>query len=329
MKAIEKIARAIKKYGSFLITSHVNPEGDALGSQLAMAKLLEGLGKEFAIIDHDRVPGHYQFLPQVDLIRQKNHPEGGSFDAALVLDCPSLTRTGRVKNTAKKTACVINIDHHVSNENFGNLNWVEKNTSSTGEMVYKLYKKMNRRITKETALYLYIAILTDTGSFNYSNTSSATHEIVSELLGYGIEPYDVSRSIYGNKTYADIKLLAGCLSDLKLTSGGRIAYMVVRRALFRKTGTKPYACENFINFARSIRGVGVAVFFREDIKRKDMFHVSFRSTRGVDVNKIASSFGGGGHKSASGCTMRGSFEEVKRKVLKRVNDRLKRRHNPD
>jgi len=187
-------------------------------------------------------------------------------------------------------------------------------------MVYRLYKEMNCRITKEAALYLYIAILTDTGSFNYSNTSGATHEIVSELLGYGIEPYDISKRIYGNKTYADIRLLARSLSGLRVVSDGRIAYMTVRRGLFRETGTNPVSCENFINFARSIRGVDVAVFFREDIRDKGVFHVSFRSTKNADVNKIAASFGGGGHKSAAGCTVRGSFEKVKGQVLKRVID---------
>jgi len=323
MKAIEKVTQAIKKYNTFLITSHMNPEGDSLGSQLAVAQLLKGMGKEFAIVDHDKVPGHYRFLPHADLIGQKSCLKGRRFEAALVLDCPSLARTGSIKSAVKRSGCVINVDHHVSNENFGKVNWVEKNTSSAGEMVYKLYKEMNRRITKEAALYLYIAILTDTGSFNYSNTSGATHEIVSELLGYGIEPYDISKRIYGNKTYADIKLLGRALSGLKLVPGGRIAYIVVRKKLFRETGTKSSSCENFISFARSIRGVRVAVFFREDIKKKNVFHVSFRSTMNADVNKIASSFGGGGHKSAAGCTLRGGFEEVKRKVLKRASDALK------
>ncbi len=322
MKAIEKIARAIKKHGTFLIVAHVNPEGDSLGSQLAMAMLLEGMGRKFAIVNHDRVPAHYRFLPRADLIGQKKCLKRRHFDAALVLDCPSLARTGNVKDAVKKTGYIINIDHHVSNENFGDVNWVEKNTSSAGEMVYRLYKKMKRKITPPAALCLYISILTDTGSFNYSNTSGATHEIVSELLGYGIEPYDISKRIYGNKTYAGIKLLGKSLSRLRLVSGGRVAYLVVSRKLFRETGTKPAACEDFINFARSIRGVEVAIFFREDIQEKGLFHVSFRSTKDADVNKIAAFFGGGGHKRAAGCTLHGAFEEVKKKVLKRVNDAL-------
>lgn len=320
MKIIEKTIQAIKKFDKFLITSHMNLEGDSLGSQLAMANLLSCLGKDFIIFDNDRPPSHFRFLPQVDLVQHKIDIDKETFDAAIVLDCPNLRRTGKVRNTVKEAKYIINIDHHVSNEKFGDINWVEKDTSSTGEMIYKLCKRLDCKITKETALYLYIAILTDTGSFNYSNTSSATHEIVSELLGYGIEPYSVSRSIYGNKTPGDLKLLGRALSDLKLIRDGKIAYMTVRKNLFSQTKTKPQSCENFVNFARSIQGVEVAIFFREDIEKKNVSHVSFRSTGNADVNKLAAAFGGGGHKKAAGCTVRSSFEEVKRKVLKRARD---------
>lgn len=322
MGKIERIAKVIKRFDSFLITSHINPEGDALGSQLAMANLLKCLGKDFVIFDNDKVPTHYRFLPEVNLIRHKIDTRKKKFDVAIVLDCPNLSRTGKVKTAVKSAGYIINIDHHVSNEEFGDLNWVGKNMSSVGEMVYRLYKNLNCEITKETALYLYISILTDTGSFNYSNTSSATHEIVSELLGHGIEPRDVSQSIYENKTLGEIKLLGRVLSGLKVAGGGRIAYMVVRKNLFKETKTKPVSCENFVNFGRSIKGIDVAVFFREEIKRKKIFHVSFRSTKKVDVNKIASFFGGGGHRSAAGCTLRGSVDEIKRKVLEKVENEL-------
>ncbi|NQU95545.1 MAG: bifunctional oligoribonuclease/PAP phosphatase NrnA [Candidatus Omnitrophica bacterium] len=322
METIEKITKVLKKYDKFLITSHINPEGDSLGSQLAMAELLKCLGKKFVIFDNDKVPERYRFLPGINLIRNDIKDENEKFDAAIVLDCPNLKRVGRVREAVKKTETVINIDHHVSNEKFGDLNWVEEGASSAGEMVYKLYKSLNCKITKTVALYLYIAILTDTGSFNYSNTSGATHEIISELLGYGIEPYDVSQSIYENKTLGEVKLLAKALSDLKVLASGKVACLVVRKDLFRKTKTKPTACENFVNFARSVKGVNVAVFFREDINKKNVFHVSFRSTGRVDVNRIASFFGGGGHKNAAGCNVRGSLNEVKKKVLEKVKDAL-------
>ena len=322
MKTIEKITKALKKYNKFLITSHINPEGDSLGSQLAMAELLKCLGKKFVIFDNDKVPERYRFLPGVNLIRNDIKAENEKFDAAIVLDCPNLKRIGRVREVVKDAKTIINIDHHVSNEKFGDLNWIEKDASSVGEMVYKLYKPLNCEITKTVALYLYIAILTDTGSFNYSNTSGATHEIISELLGYGIEPYNVSQSIYENKTLGEVKLLATALSDLKVIASGKVACLIVRKDLFRKTRTKPSACENFVNFARSVKGVEVAVFIREDTNKKNVFHASFRSSGRVDVNRIASFFGGGGHKNAAGCNVRGSFNKIKKRILEKVKDAL-------
>ncbi len=321
MNTIGDIAKAIRKFDRFLITSHVNLEGDSLGSQLAMAGILNGLGKFSIILDNDKVPDRFRFLPRVNLVRNKISKT--RFDAAIVLDCPNLKRTGKVKNVVEQIGYIINIDHHVSNEKFGDANWVEGDASSVGEMIYKLCKKLKCKITKEIALYLYIAILTDTGSFNYSNTSSVTHEIVGELLGYGIEPYDVSKSIYENKTLGEIKLLGEALSSMRVTNNGKIAYMFVPKSLFDRTKTTPASCEDFVNFARSIKGVEVALFFREDVERKNSFHVSLRSSSEINVNKIASSFGGGGHKRASGCVLHGTFEEVKQKVLARIEDELK------
>lgn len=319
---IQKIKKAIEKYGRFLITAHINPEGDSLGSQLAMASLLRALNKDVMIINSDAVPEHFRFLPGADLIRGKAKVANKKFDAAIVLDCPNLGRTGVVRGIVKKTECVINIDHHVSNEHFGDINWVEKQASSAGEMVYRLFKEIGVGITKEVALYLYIAILTDTGSFNYDNTSAATHEIISELLGYGIAPYDVSKCVYENKSVRAVKLLGEALSGLEVTAGGKIAYLAVRKKDFERTKAKPMDCEDFVSFARSIKGVYVALFFREDKKKANHFHVSFRSKGKVDVNKVAAQFGGGGHRSASGCTLTGSFYDVKKKVLKRVSDEL-------
>lgn len=322
MEKIKKIEKAIKKFHNFLVTSHVNPEGDALSSQLAVVSLLGSLGKKFTIYNSDNVPRHLRFLPDSDLIRTKIDPKKTKFDCAIVVDCPNLSRTGKVKDVAKSAGCVINIDHHVSNENFGDINWVDKNASSAGEMIYRLYKSLNLRITKKVALYLYIAILTDTGSFNYSNTSGVTHDIVSELMSYGVMPYEVSRSVYENKTIAGLKLLGRALSNIRLACGGKIAYTHISKRDFRETKAKITDCENFVNFARSIEGVYAAAFFRDDMKGKKSIHVSLRSKKKVDVNKVASHFGGGGHSQASGCVLEGSMEEVRDKVLKRVQDEL-------
>jgi len=292
-----------------------------------VANLLKALGKKFVVFNSDRVPKRYSFFPHTDLVQNELSPQDSEdpkkrFDAAIVLDCPNLRRTGRVKDFIDKVGFVINIDHHVSNDRFGDLNWVEKDASSAGEMVYTLYKRLNCKITKETALFLYVSILTDTGSFNYSNTSSATHEIVSELLDHGIKPYDVSKTIYENKKPGEIILLGKVLSDIKFAAGGKIAYVSVTRKLFSQTDTGPAACENLVNFARSVKGVDGAVSFRENMEKRDVVNVSFRSKQSADVNKIAAYFGGGGHKNAAGCTLRGSLKLVRKKVLDRIKDEL-------
>jgi phosphoesterase RecJ-like protein len=319
---MEKVIEAIKRYKSFLITAHVNLEGDSLGSQLAMKELIESLGKSAAIVDNDPVPDHYKFLPKAGEILA-SPGKGTDFDAALVLDCPTLKRIGRVREMIG-TKPVINIDHHISNENFGSVNWVDPNASSAGEMIYKLFKAMGKPLTKESALYLYIAILTDTGSFNYENTSSVTHEIAGELLGYGLEPALVSESVYERRSVSDLKLLALALATLAVNKAGDVAHIEVTKKMLDSSGADPSKSEGFVNYPRSIDKVKVAILFREDKKVRDRINVSFRSKGDVDVNKIASSFGGGGHVRASGCILEGPLAEVERKVLARVEEMLRK-----
>lgn len=315
---MQKIIEAIRKHKKFLITAHVNLEGDSLGSQLAMKALLNAIGKESAIVDNDPVPEHYKFLPMADgascdLTRARD------FDAVLVLDCPTLKRIGRVKDLISKGKFVINIDHHISNEKFGDINWVDPNASSAGEMVFKLFKAMDVALTKEAALCLYIAILTDTGSFNYDNTSSVTHEIAGELLGYGLDPASVSENVYEKRSIADIKFLGLVLSTIKVNSTGDVAYLEITRKMLDETGADMLKAEGFVNYARSIDKVRVAVIFKEDHGK---VNVSFRSKGDVDVNKIASFFNGGGHVKASGCIIEGALADAEKKVLARTEETL-------
>lgn len=314
-----KVIEAIRKYNKFLITAHVNPEGDSLGSQLGMKALLDALGKTGTIVDNDPVPDHYKFLPKAREISTKTDAKP-DFDAAIILDCPTLKRIGKVGDLIKSGKTVINIDHHVSNEKFGDINWVDPNASSAGEMVYKLYKELNVKLTKETALALYIAILTDTGSFNYDNTSSVTHDIAGELLGYGIDPASVSESVYEKRSLADIKLCGLVLSTIKVNREGDVAYLEVTKKILKETGSDLLKAEGFVNYARSIDKVKVAIIFKEDAG--DKISVSFRSKGEADVNSIASFFGGGGHVKASGCVIDGALAEVERKVLAKVDEVL-------
>lgn len=323
---MKEVIEAIKNNKKFLITAHVNLEGDSLGSQLAMKELLIGMGKTAHILDNDAVPDHYKFLPKADEV-SNDLSKIDPFDVAVVLDCPTLKRVGKVSNIIKEKAkIVINIDHHISNENFGDINWVDPHASSAGEMVYRLYKEIHVKLTKEVALSLYIAILTDTGSFNYDNTSGVTHEIAGELLGYGLDPALVSESVYERRSIEDIRLLALVLDTLKVNKNGTVACMEVTRDMLKKTGAEIAKSEGLINYARSIDKVKVAVLFKEDLKEKNKINISFRSKGNgevIDVNRIASIFGGGGHMKASGCIVTGTLEEAKKKVLAKVEEALK------
>lgn len=327
---MKAVIDAIKNHKKFLITAHINLEGDSLGSQLAMKELLLGMGKTAFILDSDSVPEHYKFLPKTEEV-SNNIDQVPDFDAVIVLDCPTLNRVGKVKDIIKKSGkFVINIDHHISNEKFGNINWVEANASSAGEMVYLLFKEAGAKLTKEVALSLYIAILTDTGSFNYDNTSSVTHEIAGELLGYGLDPAVVSESVYERRSIEDLKLLGLVLATIKINKKGNVAYLEVTKDMIKNTGADIAKSEGLINYARSLDKVKVAVLFKEDLKEKNKVSVSFRSKGNgdtVDVNKIASIFGGGGHMRASGCVINASLEEAKKMVLAKVEEALKKGHN--
>lgn len=327
VRLMKQVIEAIKKNKKFLITAHVNLEGDSLGSQLAMKELLINMGKSAFILDSDVVPDHYKFLPKAGEV-SNDLKRIGPFDVAVVLDCPTLKRTGNVSKVIKEKAkLVINIDHHISNEKFGHINWVDPHASSAGEMVHRLYKETGVKLSKEAALSLYIAILTDTGSFNYDNTSSMTHEIAGELLGYGLDPAVVSESVYERRSLEDIRLLALVLDTLKVNKTGTIAYMEVTKDMIEKTGADIAKSEGLINYARSIDKVKVAALFKEDPKEKNRINISFRSKGNgetIDVNKIAAVFGGGGHTRASGCIVVGTLEEAKKKVLAKIEEVLKK-----
>ncbi len=319
---MKKVIEAIKKHKKFLITAHVNLEGDSLGSQLAMKELLKSLGKTAFIVDNDPPPEHYKFLPKAADI-STDVVERRDFDAALVLDCPTLKRIGKVNDLILKDKVIINIDHHISNEKFGHVNWVDPNASSAGEMVYRLFKEMGVALTKETALLLYIAILTDTGSFNYDNTSSVTHEIAGELLGYGLDPALVSESVYERRSVPDIKFLGLVLSTLKVNQACDIAYLEITKKMLAETGADILKSEGFINYARSIDKVKIAILFKEDPSGAKKVNVSFRAKGDVDVNGLAAHFGGGGHVKASGCIVEGSLADVEKRVLAKAEEVLR------
>lgn len=316
-KEIQKVIEAIKRHDDFLVTSHINPEGDSIGSQLSMAFLLKRLGKKYMILDHDPMPDIFDFMLSGEKIRtspgSKKNPA-----AVIAVDCPSIERAGSVSGYLKGPWPVINIDHHVSNTRFGLLNWIEPDVSSCGEMIFHLYKAMGVPLTKKEAIAMYVAIVTDTGSFSYENTTSMTHSVVCELVNTGVVPLWVSKQLNEKRSPGDLILLSKTLGTLELHFNDKVSTIYTSKDMLNSLKLSTESVEGFVNYARSIKTVKVAVFFLERPDRPGDIQISFRSKGEVDVNKLAQLFGGGGHPNASGCTVKGSIPDVKKAVLRKV-----------
>lgn len=316
-RIIGDIIAELRRCTSVLISVHKNPDGDALGSQLALMLALQGLGKSVTAHNLDPVPEIYRFLPRVDRIMSGNRV-GGAYDALVVMDCDP----GRTElfNGVYPARTLINIDHHVTNQREWPLTWLDPDASATGEMTHTLIKRMHLPIDRDIALCLYTAILTDTGSFRYSNTSPESMRISAELLESGADPWLVTENVYESYAFSRLRLLGCTLAGMEQSEDGKIAWVVITEEHFRKTGTSADDTENFINFVRSVKGVEVAVLFRQTAAAQHK--VSLRSKGRADVSAVARTLGGGGHKNAAGCVLDGTIEEVKAKVIGEVRKSL-------
>jgi len=319
--SLKKLSAALKKQNNFLVTAHTNPEGDAIGAEVAFFILLKALGKNAILMNSDRVPASYRFLPFLENIRRFRKGRFIPFDCLVLLDCSDLNRSGQIGEINLEGKTVINIDHHISNEYFGDINWVLPHFSSTSEMVHLLYKKLGIPLNKDIATLLYVGILTDTGSFRYSNTSASTHKVVADLMDYGLDVVDIYRHIYEDIAFGDMQLLNRIVSLMKRDPSGRVVWCEIPRELVKRNSSFDLS-EQVLSFARAIKGAEAVLLFKENLGSKDEIRVNFRSQGKVDVNKIAAFFGGGGHKTASGCTLKGSIAGVRKKVLLKVRQAL-------
>jgi phosphoesterase RecJ-like protein len=320
--SLVKVAEEIRKNKSFLITSHVNLEGDAIGSELAMRGLLLSLGKQAVIVNQDSVPSEYRFLPGIKNIRRLRDLKRLSFDAFVALDCSDVGRFRNVARLGERCKVKINIDHHPSNSRFGNVNWIEPFSSSTTEMIYQLYQKLGIPLDKEMALCLYVGILTDTGSFHYPNTTARSLKIASELMRYNLAAAKIYKNIYENVSFADIELLSKIITTMQAWEGGRIVWFEIKKEALKRKKVSIDLSEHVLNFGRLVKEAEVVVLFKENLKQSRQIRINLRSKR-LDVNKIAKAFGGGGHKNASGATQEGSLEDVKRRVLNKIKQQLR------
>jgi len=302
-----------------LISTHQNPEGDAIGSVLALGLALKRMGKEVQVLTQDPIPEMLAFLSGArEVIHQA--PAGGGFDVAFALDCGDQARLGEEFGKLKGMGKIINIDHHVSNNHFGEINLVDPRASSAAEIIYDLLRTIPVSMTPAIAENIYTGILTDTGSFHYSNTTPKTFAVARACLLAGVDPRRVAEQVYETQPLARLRLLPRALDTLELSAEGRISSVIVTQQMLQETGATVALTEDFVNFPRSVKGVEVALLFREITPTK--YRVSLRSQGAADVARIAGRFQGGGHPNASGCTVEGSLSEVKAKVLEVVRAAL-------
>lgn len=315
----DRILDVIRQHRRFVILLHVRPDGDSIGSSLALGRALRILGKEAALVTADEIPESLDFLPGIDGFVRPDQATG-SFDVAIFLDCGDLDRTGAAKPLAESAGVRVNIDHHLSNTGFGDLNWIEENAGAVGEITWRLIQDLGVKPDREIAYGIYASLVTDTGSFGYSSTTPGTHRIAAELLELGVRPDEVARRVWEDRPEPALRILARALSGLTIEAGGRLAWVRLTHAELEAAGARPSQAEGLVNYPRSLRGVDVALSFVED--RPGNWRVSLRSNGRVDVAAIARQFGGGGHARAAGLTLEGDFDNVARQVRAVCRDAL-------
>ena len=314
-RVLKEIAETVRRGKKFLVASHENPEGDAIGSILSLAWGLRQLGKKVTVFNSDPVPETLAFLPGAEKIVRRP-PGNAVFDAAFALDCGDRKRLGEAFPGSGRIGRLINVDHHGSNTKFGDLNLVDPRASSAAEMVFGLMRELSVKITRPIAENIYTGILTDTGSFHYSNTTPNTFAVARECVLAGVNPWKIAEKVYETQPLARLRLLPLVLKTLKVEERGRVSSVMVTRRMLARAGAAPALTEDFINYPRSVKGAEVALLFREVGPRK--YRVSFRSRGKVDVSVISRTFQGGGHPNAAGCTVEGTRQQVRAKVLKQV-----------
>jgi phosphoesterase RecJ-like protein len=273
------------------------------------------MGKEVLVYNQDAPPHTYHFLPGVELVGQELK-DIERFDAAFLLDCSELERVGEEAKRIGTIPVLINIDHHISNRKFCEIAWIEEKASSTGELIFELAETLKVPITRDIAACIYTAILTDTGSFRYSNTGSKTFLTAAKLVELGANPYDIAELVYERVPVERVRLLSQALKTLSFDWGGRIGSILVTQEMLVEAGAGSEHAENFADFVRSIEGVEAAVYFTELAENR--FKISLRSKGRVDVERVAAAFGGGGHRNASACRIDGDLDSIRDRVILKI-----------
>lgn len=320
---LAQIGSALREHERFLVLSHLRPDGDALGCQIAMAACLRQLGKKVKVWNHDGMLEKYAFLPCSELV-EKPPETAEDFDVVIALDTAVQDRVGKCLAAIRSTRMWINIDHHISNNHYGDLAYIDSSAPATGQILYELIRDQELPLTYEMVDNLFIAISTDTGSFQYPATTARSFEIGAELIRAGANVGELSSKAYDSFPRRRIELMRSLLNVLKFSSDDRVASFALTHAEAERLGALPEDNEGLIDTIRAIQGVVAAVFFEE--LKDGSVRVSMRSKdpEQVDVCRVGKKFGGGGHTLAAGARLDGPFEEAQQKILDALNDEITR-----
>ncbi len=322
---MDQIIQHIKDGQHILIASHAEPDGDSVGSLVALGLALTKLDKKITMHTPSPIPAVYRFLPGASRIVQQIQ-NADIYDLALVLDCGDLTRIGETSAEIGRIPVLINIDHHVSNTGFGHIQFIDTDACATAEIVYRLINALEIPFDKAIATSIYTGILTDTGSFRFSNTNQAAFAISKAMTDAGVEPHNVAQRVFGTYSLGRIKLLNMALNSIEISENGKLSMMTVTRSMLNTTGTNTEDLDGMINYARRIEDVKVAALIHEikngagKFTNMNRYHVSLRSDSSVDVAKIAGKFGGGGHASAAGFQIESTLVALKSKIIELAED---------
>jgi bifunctional oligoribonuclease and PAP phosphatase NrnA len=306
---LSQVVELIENKQTFAITTHVRPDGDGVGSSLGLCWLLRSLGKSAEVIVRDDVPLAYQTLPGADDIRKLPKIDA-EYDAVFVIECSDIARPGIIDLDSQFT---VNIDHHATCGHFGTINWIDPTASAVGEMIYNLCKAIGGRVTREIAECLYMALVTDTGSFHFPNTTDRTLKVASELIKAGVKPADISEAVYNNYPWSRIELMRQVLNTVRRDPSGRVAWMRQTLEMKEVSGAVDGDNNGFVNMPLAAREVVAALYMRE--VGPESYRVSLRSKGDINVAKIAEKFGGGGHKNAAGLRVDGNWDEKENEIV--------------
>jgi phosphoesterase RecJ-like protein len=306
------IIERLPKSSKILVVSHAYPDGDAIGSLLAMGLALKAMHKDVCMYNESPIPTVYRFLKSVNEIYHKIDLSD-TYDTAVVLDCGDIERVGSIASYLLRFPMIINIDHHVTNTQFGHLQYVDPEACATAEIIYRLIDALPVSIDSSMAAAIYTGILTDTGSFRFSNTNQTAFSICARMIEHGANPYEVAQHVYGAYSLGRIKLLNLALDSLELSPNGRLSVMTLTRRMLNETATHPEDIDGIINYGRRIRDVKVAALIHETGRAH--YHVSLRSDGDVNVANIAAGFGGGGHAGAAGFSAVKPLTELKQELF--------------